>query len=233
MKRHGNFLFGLALTAAGCALAATPATAQMLPTKTTGVKGLLANASDGALDKLAQPNAFYADEAVRILLPGPLKKATSIMRLASKAGLTKDFSKSLNDAAGLAAAEAKPVFRSAIDRMTLTDGIGIVTGGGTGATDYLRKTSGEELAVKVRPLVEAALGKVGAYDQLGKLNSLTGGGKLAGLSRLGGLDLSNDGLTKSVTEQALNGIFTYIGREEKNFRANPLDKAGKILDQVF
>ncbi|QTD56943.1 DUF4197 domain-containing protein [Parasphingorhabdus cellanae] len=181
----------------------------------TGVKSLLGNASDGALDKLSQPGAFYADKAVRVLLPGPLKNATSILRFTSKAGLTKDITKSLNDAAGKAALEAKPVFRSAIDNLTLTDGVGIVTGGGTGGTDYLRRTSGEELAVKIRPLVEKALGEVGAYKQVERL------GSLSALSSLGGLDLSRDGLTDSVTEQALDGIFSYIGAEETNFRKNP------------
>jgi len=135
--------------------AATPAVAQ-----STGVKSILGDASDNALDKLSQPGAFYADEAVRILLPGPLEKATSILRFTSKAGLTKDITKTLNDAAGRAALEAKPVFRSAIDGLTLQDGVGIVTGGNEAGSDYLRRTSGEELAAKVRPLVEKAFAEV-------------------------------------------------------------------------
>ncbi|MEP2103294.1 MAG: DUF4197 domain-containing protein [Parasphingorhabdus sp.] len=193
----------------------------------TGVKSLLGNASDGALDKLSKPGAFYADKAVRVLLPGPLKNATKILRFTSKAGLTKDITRNLNDAAGKAALEAKPIFRSAIDNMTLTDGVGVVTGGGTGGTDYLRKTSGEELAVKIRPLVEKALGEVGAYKQVESL------GSLSALSSLGGIDLSRDGLTDSVTEQALDGIFSYIGAEETNFRKNPLKKGKKLLKGIF
>lgn len=195
--------------------------------QSTGVKSLLANASDGALDKLSQPGAFYADKAVRVLLPGPLKNATKILRFTSKAGLTKDITKNLNDAAGKAALEAKPIFRSAIDNMTLTDGVGIATGGGTGGTDYLRKTSGEELAIKIRPLVEKALGEVGAYKQVESL------GSISALSSLGGLDLSRDGLTDSVTEQAMDGIFSYIGAEETKFRKNPLKKGKKLLEGIF
>lgn len=195
--------------------------------QSTGVKNLLVNASDGALDKLSQPGAFYADKAVRVLLPGPLKNATKILRFTSKAGLTKDITKDLNDAAGKAALEAKPIFRSAIDNLTLTDGVGIVTGGGTGGTDYLRKTSGEELAIKVRPLVEKALGEVGAYKQVESL------GSLSALSSIGGLDLSRDGLTDSVTKQAMNGIFSYIGAEETKFRKSPLKKGKKLLEGIF
>ncbi|VAV91720.1 hypothetical protein MNBD_ALPHA04-2242 [hydrothermal vent metagenome] len=200
----------------------TPAYAQNM-----GVKSALGNASDSALDKLSEPGAFYADEAVRVLLPGPLKKATKILRFTSKAGLTKDITRSLNDAAGKAALEAKPIFRSAIDGLTLQDGVGIVTDGNTGGTNYLRRTSGEELGLKIRPLVEKALGEVGAYRQVEKL------GSISSLARLGGADISREGLTDSVTKQALDGIFTYIGREEQNFRKNPLSKGKKLLDKIF
>ncbi len=208
-------------------LSVSPILSAPAQAQSTGVKSLLGNASDGALDKLSKPGAFYADKAVRVLLPGPLKNATKILRFTSKAGLTKDITKNLNDAAGKAALEAKPIFRSAIDNLTLTDGVGIATGGGTGGTDYLRKTSGEELAIKIRPLVEKALGEVGAYKQVESL------GSLSALSSLGGFDLSRDGLTDSVTEQALDGIFSYIGAEETNFRKNPLKKGKKLLKGIF
>ena len=203
-------------------VAATPAMAQ-----SSGVKGILGDASDNALDKLAEPGAFYADKAVRILLPGPLQKATSILRFTSKAGLTKDITKTLNDAAGKAALEAKPVFRSAIDGLTLQDGVGIVTGGQEAGTDYLQRTSGVELAAKVRPLVEKALGDLGAYEQVERL------GSISALARLGGADISREGLTDSVTDQAMEGIFTYIGKEEANFRRNPLNKGKKLLKGIF
>jgi hypothetical protein len=91
----------------------------------------------------------------------------------------------------------------------------------------LRKSSGDELALKIRPLVEKALGEVGAYRQFEKL------GSVSSLARVGGLDFSRDGLTDSVTKQTMNGIFNYMGREEQNFRRNPLDKGKKLLKGIF
>lgn len=217
----------IALAFAAIPLSVSPLFATTAHAQSSGVKNILADASDGALDKLSQPGAFYADKAVRILLPGPLKNASKILRFTSKAGLTRDITRDLNDAAGKAALEAKPVFRSAIDNLTLTDGVGIVTGGGTGGTDYLRKTSGEELAVKIRPLVEKALEEVGAYKQMAKL------GGVSRLGSLAGADFSRDGLTDSVTDQAMDGIFSYIASEETNFRSNPLDKGKKLLKGIF
>ncbi len=226
-KLIGNSKLYAAMAVIAVPLSVSPIIAPSAIAKTSGAKSLLGNASDGALDKLSQPGAFYADRAVRILLPGPLKKAAKILRFTSKSGLTKDITRSLNDAAGRAALEAKPVFRSAIDNMSLTDGVGIVTNGNNGGTDYLRKSSGDELALKIRPLVEKALGEVGAYRQFEKL------GSVSSLARVGGLDFSRDGLTDSVTKQTMNGIFNYMGREEQNFRRNPLDKGKKLLKGIF
>ncbi len=188
----------------------------------SGFKELLSGASDKSLDKLSQPGAFYADQAVRIVLPGTGGKlASKLMKVGDKAGLTKNLTKSLNDAAGLAAKEAKPVFRSAIDNLSLTDVPGLATQN-DGATQYLKKSSGDQLRIKVRPLVQSALGKVGAFDQLGKLSS-TGG-------VLGKLGLNNEKLTESVTDQTLKGIYGYMGSEEARLRKNPLKTGKSILD---
>jgi hypothetical protein len=182
------------------------------------VRGLLGKASDAALDKLAQPGGFYADEAVRILLPGPLKKAGEIMKLTSKAGLTTDLVRAMNDAAGLAAKEAKPIFRDAINGMTINDAVSIAQEG-DGATRYLKQSAGDTLKGRLRPLISAALGTTGALTQVDRLNKV----KL-----LRGTGLGSDMLINSVTDQALAGIFTYLGNEERQLRANPLD-AGKGL----
>jgi hypothetical protein len=183
-----------------------------------GLTKTLGKASDGALDKLAQPDAFYRDTAIRILLPGATGKlASKLMGAGDKLGLTNKLTKSLNDAASLAAGEAKPIFRNAISSLKLTDVPGIALKK-DGATSFLKQSASADLLTKIRPLVGGALGKVGAYDQMTKL-SKTGG-------LLSALGLTNDKLIDSVSNQALNGIFSYIGKEEASLRGNPL---GKIL----
>lgn len=233
--RKTSMALALAALTATMVAAAVPTAAFAQKSKASksaggSMKGLLGNASDSALDQLSRPGAFYADQAVRILLPGPLQKATRLMKLTDKAGLTSNLTRSVNDAAGLAAQEAKPVFRSAIDSMTLTEGVGIVTGGDSGGTQYLRSTSGEVLRQKMRPLIGDALGRTGALKQLDALGA--GGGTGGMLGALAGVDLSRDGLIDSVTDQAMSGIFTYIGREEATFRKNPLKAGQKLLDSI-
>ncbi len=186
-----------------------------------GLTKLLGNASDSALTKLALPDGFYRDTAIRILLPGTGGKlARKLMKGGDKLGLTTKLTKSLNDAASLAAGEAKPVFKSAISGLKITDVPGIVADK-TGGTNYLERTAGVDLGTKVRPLIATALGKVGAFDQLAKLGS-------AG-SLLGSLGLSSDTLTDHVTKQAMHGIFSYMGSEEAALRGNPTKILGKIL----
>ncbi len=190
------------------------------------IKSMLGNASDGSLDKLGTPGAFYADLAVRILLPGTTGKvASKLMRTGDKLGLTTKLTKSLNDAAGLAALEAKPVFRKAIDGLSISDVPGIV-GKNDGATQYLQQSAGTELSSKVRPLIESALGRVGAYDKLTKLNQSTSG-------LLGFAKLDNGGLTDSVTQQALKGIFSYMGKEEGKLRNNILGIGSGLLNGIL
>ncbi|MCW1402122.1 DUF4197 domain-containing protein [Novosphingobium sp. MW5] len=193
----------------------------------TGLTSLLGKASDSALDKLAVPGAFYADPAIRIMLPLVGGAGGTIGKLlggADKLGLSDGITRKLNDAAGLAAKEAKPVFRAAIDGLKLTDIPGIATQN-DGATQYLRRTSGEVLKGKLRPLIDTALGQVGAFgavDKLAKTSSLI---RAAGITR--------DKLGNSVTDQALGGIFRYIGGEEGKLRADPLGKAGGLLKGVL
>jgi hypothetical protein len=186
--------------------------------KTGSLTSLLGNASDNALDKLAKPGAFYADKAIRILLPGG-KTISKLLNVGAKAGLTDGLVKNLNEAAGLAAGEAKPIFRSAINNISLSDIPSIATKG-DGATRYLRQSAGDDLRAKIEPLIESALGKVGVFQTIEKL------GKTGSL--MSSLGLNRTSLTDSVSDQALNGIFSYIGQEEAGLRKNPL----KILRPV-
>jgi Protein of unknown function (DUF4197) len=69
-----SVLIGAVTTTFG-AVFALPAHAGLLDGG--GLKSMLGKASDGALDKLSKPGAFYADTAIRILLPGATGKLAS------------------------------------------------------------------------------------------------------------------------------------------------------------
>jgi hypothetical protein len=175
---------------------------------------LLGTASDAALDKLSKPGAFAADDAIKIALPGPTKSLGGLSKFASQAGLTDDLTASLNNAAGAAASEAKPIFRAAIDNMSVSDMAGIATGGGTAATDYLKRSAGSEVNAKLAPLVRSALSSSGVLNQTSQLSSI---------------GMTPDKINDYVTQKTADGIFTYIGREEQGLRANPLGAAKSVF----
>jgi len=77
----------------------------------------------------------------------------------------------------------------------------------------------------LRPLVDSALTQLGAFRQLDKLTAKSG--------LLRGSGIGRDTLGKSVTGQALDGIFKYMGSEEGKLRADPLGTAGKVLQGVL
>ncbi len=192
-----------------------------------GLGSILGNASDNALNKLSAPNGYYNDEDVRIGLPfigKPKGLFGSLLGAADRLGITGGLTRTINDAASAAAGEAKPIFRSAINDISFSDVPGIVRES-TGGTQYLRRSANDDLHAKLRPLIDSALGDFGAFRQLDSLSQQHSFIRQAGLSR--------DGMSKTVTDQGLDGIFTYMGREESSLRDNPADTVGKILKGIF
>lgn len=207
------------------ALAFTPASLQaqglgdLLGGGGLGLSSLLGKATDSALDKLAVPGAFYSDEEVRIGLPGLGGGSQrggifgSILSGAGRLGILDSITREINDAAGVAAGEAKPIFRDAIDGLSFSDAPGIIREN-DGGTQYLRSSSNDRLHSRLEPLVDSALDRAGVYKTFDGLADKHSFIRRAGLNR--------ESINRSVTDQGLDGIFSYIGSEERAFRKNPL-----------
>ncbi|MEP0391085.1 MAG: DUF4197 family protein [Erythrobacter sp.] len=184
-----------------------------------GLSSILGKATDGALDKLAVPGAFYGDEEVRIGLPGLGNLGGgggifgSILGGAGKLGILDGITREINDAAGVAAGEAKPIFREAIDDLSFNDAPGIIREK-DGGTQYLRSSANDRLHSRLEPLVDSALDRAGVYKTFDGLAD-----KHSFVRRVG---LNRESINRSVTDQGLDGIFSYIGAEERTFRKNPL-----------
>jgi len=223
-----TFIAGL--TASGAALI-LPASVQAQGLGSVlGLDGVLGDASDRALDKLALPGAFYNDEDIRIGLPmiGGARRGGglfgSIFGAARDLGVLDGLIRSLNDAAGIASGEAKPIFREAIGNLSLSDAPGIIRED-TGGTQYLRRSSNDHLHSRLSPLVDSALSDLGAYNELERVSGQN--------SWLRAIGISREGLNETVTDQGLDGIFSYIGKEESALRANPLGSVGGVLEGLL
>lgn len=190
----------------------------------SGIREALGKATDSVIDRLGKDGGFWTDKVVQIALPGSLRKATKVLKYTNQMGLTDGFHRSLNTAAEKATPLAKPLLKKAIGGMNLSDGLGIVSGGKTAATDYLRQSVGGDIQAQFRPIVADQLSGIKAYDQLDAL---------LGKIKLPIKGLSRDDLTDHVTARAADGIFHYMGVEEAAIRANPAKTGSKLLKSVF
>jgi hypothetical protein len=192
-----------------------------------GLKEALVVGSERGSSTLSQVDGFFANAALKILLPPEAQKVENTLR---KAGLGKqvdDAILSMNRAAEDACKSAAPIFGNAIKQMSFQDALGILKGSDTAATGYLRGKTTNELAAAFRPVIDQSLEKVNATKYWNTL--ITTYNKI---NILGGQKINPD-LSAYVTDKALNGIFFQVAIEEKSIRKDPVARTSDILKKVF
>src|SRR5205807_1332043 len=105
---------------------------------------------------------FFGDDIIRILMPLEAQKVEKTLR---DVGMGKTVDKailSMNRAAEDATKSVGTIFWTAITNMTISDAIGILRGGDFAATEYLKKSTTEQLTTAFRPVIERSLGNVNA-----------------------------------------------------------------------
>ncbi|GEN99928.1 hypothetical protein NSE01_17610 [Novosphingobium sediminis] len=190
----------------------------------SGLKLALGKAAERVVAQLGRPGGFADDPRVRIGLPGPLGRLNGLFSTLDRAGVGGGLSGKLNAAAEGAVGKALPLLKTAITRMTVTDALGIVTGGDTSATDYFRRTMGPDLQQAMTPVVSKSLSGVKAFQALDNFtakNSMIAG-------QFGARDL-----TGYVTQKASDGVFLYLGEQEREIRRNPLGTGSKLIGKIF
>jgi hypothetical protein len=190
-----------------------------------GLRTALGQGIDAAVAHLGVPDGFLTNPKVTIPLPPALEKVERGLRLVGMGGDADTLKTAMNHAAESAVAEAKPVLKQALQRMTVNDAKGILTGGDDSATQYFRRTTSDSLTTKFKPIVARATAKVklaSVYDQYA--------GKAAQFGLIKGEDVHLDDY---VTAKALDGLFSEIADEERAIRKNPLGQASSLVKRVF
>jgi hypothetical protein len=190
----------------------------------SGLKEALNTGTQASTNKLSSVDGFLKDAAVKILLPPEAQKVEKTLRTLGMGKLVDNAITSINRSAEDASKKAAPIFLSAIKNMSITDALGILRGGDTSATSYLRKSTSLQLSDAFRPVIDSSLVKTGATKYWSDL--FTQYNKIA-------LTKVNTDLVGYVTDKAMTGIFYYVGQEEKNIRKNPGAYASSILKKVF
>lgn len=189
-----------------------------------GLKEALTVGAQNSASKLSAADGFFKDAAVKILMPDEAKKVESTLRSMGMGKLVDDAILSVNRAAEDASKTAAPIFVNAVKSMSVKDALGILQGADTAATSYLRKTTNTDLTASFKPVIEQSLQKTNATKYWSEV--FTAYNKVS-------LKKVDPDLTNYVTSKALNGIFYYVGEEEKKIRTNPAAQVTDILKQVF
>ncbi|KWS96132.1 MULTISPECIES: DUF4197 domain-containing protein [Pseudomonas syringae group] len=192
---------------------------------TGGLKDALTQGAQVAVKQLGVPSGFSKNEAVRIELPGKLGQVAKKMKMLGMGAQVDQLETSMNQAAEAAVPQAQALLVDAVKKMSVTDAKAILSGGKDSATQYLNSTSREQIRAKFLPIVKKSTDQVGLAQ---KYNAFAG--KAAAF---GALDSKNANLESYVTEQALNGLFEMIAKQEESIRANPAAAATGLAKKVF
>ncbi|WP_137983426.1 DUF4197 domain-containing protein [Pseudomonas viridiflava] len=192
---------------------------------TGGLKDALTQGAQVAVKQLGVPGGFSENEEVRIELPGKLGQIAKKMKMLGMGTQVDQLETSMNQAAEAAVPQAQALLVDAVKKMSVTDAKAILGGGKDSATQYLSSTSREQIRAKFLPIVKKSTDQVGLAQ---KYNAFAG--KAAAL---GALDSKSANLEGYVTEQALNGLFEMIAKQEESIRANPAAAATGLAKKVF
>jgi Protein of unknown function (DUF4197) len=185
------------------------------------IKRLLTLSSERAFARLTAPGGFWDSEVARFELPELFSGGGGggLRALLTSTVFKNQLQKQLNLVAEKGAERAAPVVLEAVRNVSVPDAIGIVRGGPTAATSYLRGQMGPGLINAMIPGLTDAL-RVSSDPVLGQA-----------IKALAGVDLG--GVAQAIANRADNSIWYQMGAEEGAIRANPESTRDPVLIGVF
>jgi len=225
---------GLLLTSTGCETsqqilknlpANFPANGQLSSAQiAAGLKEALTIGTQNSTNRLSAANGFFANAALKILMPPEAKKVESTLRDLGMGSVVDKAILSMNKGAEEAAKSAAPIFVNAIKQMSITDALGILKGGNNAATNYFKDKTTAALTEAFRPAISDALKKVDATKYWTDVFNV--------YNKFSKTPVNTD-LTAYVTEKAVAGIFTEVAAEEQKIRQDPAARVTDLLKTVF
>ena len=204
-----------------------------------GLKSSLDVGIEKAVGLLSLENAFYGNEALKILLPPEASPVIDNLKLIPGGEeLVNKAILSLNRSAEDAVKEATPIFKNAIKNMTIADAGNILFGSDSAATSYLRSNTYAQLTSAFAPKVKNSLDKplVGGISTTQTWNTLSDAyNKVANttIAKIAGMKPVNISLEEYATQKALNALFLKVSEEEKAIRTDPVARINDVLKRIF
>ena len=209
-------------------VAATPAPAPLTEAQASaGIKEALNKGIVKAVQFASEPDGFNLNDDIHIPTPPDLEIVKSTVgRLPGMTMLFGQLETQLNRAAEAAAPKAKDIFLNALANISITDALTLVTSGSTdAATQFLRRSTQSQLISAFHPDIEAAIDQVGAGRAYSTITNTYNKVPL-----MAPVTLS---LADYTTQNAVDGLFILLAKEEAKIRKNPAARTSDILKQVF
>jgi hypothetical protein len=176
-------------------------------------------------DLLSQKGGYF-NSAYKILLPAEARQVTDKLKVIPGFNKVEDIVlEKINAGAEDAAARAKPIFVSAIKQMTFTDAMNILMGDKNAATEYLKKTTYQQLYNEFNPIIINSLDKFEARKYWG--DAVNTYNKIPFIKKV------NPSLDEYVTNEALKGLFSMVEEKERGIRTNIGERTSDLLKKVF
>lgn len=191
----------------------------------SGLKEALTRGTNSSVTLVSRLDGFYKNPKIKIPFPKEAKQMESTLKSIGMSKQVDEFVKTLNRAAEDAAKQAAPIFVNAIKKMTVTDGLKILRGGNTAATEFLKASTSTALTAQFKPVVQSSLQRVQITKHWTPL--------VKSYNRLPMVKKMNPDLNAYVTQKAIEGLFMMIAEEEAKIRKDPVKTGSDLLNQVF
>lgn len=190
-----------------------------------GLKEALIKGTTTGSDQASQLDGYFKNPQIKIPLPPELQKIESKLRSIGLGSQVDKFVLTLNRGAEDAAKEAKPIFINAVKQMTVQDAWGILKGADNAATEYLKRTTSDQLREKFKPVIANSLNKVSATKYYTDI--------VTTYNKIPMVEKVNPDLNDYATTKAMDGLFLLIASEEKKIREDPVARTTDLLKKVF
>jgi len=191
-----------------------------------GLKEALSIGLTKGADIVSVKDGYFKNTLIKIPFPEKAMKVKNTLdRIPGGNLLVDNVVEKLNRAAEDAARGAKPIFLSAIKKMTIQDAMGILMGDDRAATGYLERTTSSALYSSFNPVIKNSLSKVKALTAWEEV--------ITRYNQIPLVQQVNPSLDDYVTEKAMGGLFHMVAKEERAIRKDPLKRTTELLKKVF
>lgn len=192
-----------------------------------GIKDALTKGVTKAVAFASEKDGFNLNDDIHIPIPQDMAlMKTTLGAIPGMSTVISTFETQLNRAAEAAAPKAKDIFLSALANMSLTDALALVTSSSTdAATQFLRKSTEQQLVTAFKPDISTAINQVGAEAAYTKMTTQ--------YNRIPLMTPVQTDLAAYTTQKAVDGIFILMAQEEAKIRKNPAARTTDLLKRVF